>query len=147
MFGVTHTYINGLKRNNVNASLKRHLRLLMLQFLSIHLILQKYMAIPMHIVHHTALTIFIRESSATIFDTFCNYFSKNVNFFKFHYHIWNHRAKCIQLSTNMLSIGSIIRKQLLKFAFFYKLFVMATRQVLLSGIAKSCSESCGDITI
>ena len=33
---------------------------------------------------------------------------KNVKIVEFHCHIWNHREKYIQISTNMLSIGSII---------------------------------------
>ena len=33
---------------------------------------------------------------------------KNVKIQKFDYHIWNHHEKCIDLSTNMPSIGSVI---------------------------------------
>ena len=33
---------------------------------------------------------------------------KNVKIGEFHYHIWNHYKKCIQISTNMLSIGLVI---------------------------------------
>ena len=33
---------------------------------------------------------------------------KNVNIVKFHDHIWNHHEKCIQISTNMPSIGLVI---------------------------------------
>ena len=36
--------------------------------------------------------------------------SKNVNIFEFHDHNWDHHEKCIQLSTNMPSIGSLIRE-------------------------------------
>ena len=33
---------------------------------------------------------------------------KNVKIVEFHYHIWNHHEKCIQISTNMPSIGLVI---------------------------------------
>ena len=33
---------------------------------------------------------------------------KNVNIVGFHDHIWNHHEKCIQISTNMPSIGFVI---------------------------------------
>ena len=29
---------------------------------------------------------------------------------EFHDHIWNHNVKCIQISTNMPGIGSLIRE-------------------------------------
>ena len=32
-------------------------------------------------------------------------FVKNVKIVEFHYHIWNHHEKCIQISTNMPSFG------------------------------------------
>ena len=35
-------------------------------------------------------------------------FVKNVEIVKVHDHIWNHNEKCIQLSTNMPSIGLVI---------------------------------------
>ena len=35
---------------------------------------------------------------------------KNVNIVEFHAHIWNHREKYIQKSTNMPGIGSLIRE-------------------------------------
>ena len=35
---------------------------------------------------------------------------KNVEIVKFHDHIWNHNEKCIQISTNMPGIGSLIRE-------------------------------------
>ena len=35
---------------------------------------------------------------------------KNVNILEFHEHIWNHHEKCIQISTNMPGIGSLIRE-------------------------------------
>ena len=35
-------------------------------------------------------------------------FVKNVEIVEFHDHIWNHNEKCIQLSTNMPSIGLVI---------------------------------------
>ena len=35
---------------------------------------------------------------------------KKVKIVEFHYHIWNHNEKCIQLSTNMPGIGSVIRE-------------------------------------
>ena len=34
--------------------------------------------------------------------------AKNVKIVEFHYHIWNHHEKCIQISTNMPSIGLVI---------------------------------------
>ena len=37
-------------------------------------------------------------------------FVKNVKIVQFHAHIWNHHEKCIQKSTNMPGIGSIIRE-------------------------------------
>ena len=35
---------------------------------------------------------------------------KNVKIVEFHYHIWNHHEKCIQISTNMPGIGLVIRE-------------------------------------
>ena len=35
---------------------------------------------------------------------------QNVKIVKFHYHIWKYHEKCIQISTNMPSIGLIIRE-------------------------------------
>ena len=35
-------------------------------------------------------------------------FVKNVDILEFHDHIWNDREKCIQTSTNMPGIGSLI---------------------------------------
>ena len=37
-------------------------------------------------------------------------FVKNVEIVEFHDHIWNHNEKCIQISTNMPAIGSLIRE-------------------------------------
>ena len=37
-------------------------------------------------------------------------FVKNVNIVEFHDQIWNHNEKCIQISTNMPGIGSLIRE-------------------------------------
>ena len=37
-------------------------------------------------------------------------FVKNVKNVEFHDHIWNHHEKCIQMSTNMPGIGSLIRE-------------------------------------
>ena len=36
--------------------------------------------------------------------------SKDVNILEFHDHIWKQRQKCIQISTNMPGIGSLIRE-------------------------------------
>ena len=36
--------------------------------------------------------------------------SKNINILEFHGHIWNHHEKYIQMSTNMLGIGSLFRE-------------------------------------
>ena len=38
------------------------------------------------------------------------HFVKNVKIVEFHDHIWNPHEKCIQISTNMPGIGSLIRK-------------------------------------
>ena len=38
------------------------------------------------------------------------HFVKNVNILEFHGHVWNHHEKCIQQSTNMPGIGSLIRE-------------------------------------
>ena len=35
---------------------------------------------------------------------------KNVNILELHDHIWNHNEKCIEISTNMPGIGSLIRE-------------------------------------
>ena len=52
-------------------------------------------------------------------------FVKNVKIVEFHDYIWNHREKCIQISTNMPGIGhdwlSNFVKYLLKIANFEKL--------------------------
>ena len=40
---------------------------------------------------------------------------QNVNIVEFHNHIWNHHEKCIQISTNMPGIGSLIREIDVKF--------------------------------
>ena len=37
-------------------------------------------------------------------------FVKNVKIVEFHDNIWNHHNKCIQISTNMPGIGSLIRE-------------------------------------
>ena len=37
-------------------------------------------------------------------------YSTNYKILEFHDHIWNHHAKCIQTSTNMPSIDSLIRE-------------------------------------
>ena len=37
-----------------------------------------------------------------------NKFGKKVKILEFHDRIWNHNEKCIQLSTNMPSIGLVI---------------------------------------
>ena len=37
----------------------------------------------------------------------CTTFSKKVKFIELHYYIWNRCGKCIQISTNMPSIGSV----------------------------------------
>ena len=36
------------------------------------------------------------------------YFVKNVEIVEFHYYIWNHHEKYIEISTNMPSIGLVI---------------------------------------
>ena len=35
---------------------------------------------------------------------------KNVKIVEFHDHTWNHHEKCIEISTNMPGIGSLIRE-------------------------------------
>ena len=47
-------------------------------------------------------------------------FVKNVNILEFGYYIWNPYDKCIQKSTNMHGIGSLIRKIDIKFQKFEK---------------------------
>ena len=37
-------------------------------------------------------------------------FPQNVRIIEFQYYIWNQRGKCIQISTNMPGIGSVIRE-------------------------------------
>ena len=37
-------------------------------------------------------------------------YQKNVKSVEFHDHIWNHHKKCIQKSTNMPGIGSLVRE-------------------------------------
>ena len=37
-------------------------------------------------------------------------FVKNVKIVEFHYHIWNHYEKYVEISTNMPGIGSVIRE-------------------------------------
>ena len=37
-------------------------------------------------------------------------FHKNVNILEFQDYIWNHHEQCIQKSTNIPSIGSLIRE-------------------------------------
>ena len=37
------------------------------------------------------------------------HFTQKSNILEFHDHIWNHHEKCIQKSTNMPGIGSLIR--------------------------------------
>ena len=37
-------------------------------------------------------------------------FAKNVHLLELHDHIWNHHEKCIEISTNMPGIGSLIRE-------------------------------------
>ena len=39
---------------------------------------------------------------------FCPKCRKILKMLEFHYHIWNHHEKCIQISTNMPGIGSLI---------------------------------------
>ena len=41
-------------------------------------------------------------------------FVKNVEIVEFHDHIWNHNEKCIQISTNMPSIDSVVRELAVK---------------------------------
>ena len=36
-------------------------------------------------------------------------FTKNVKIVEFYYHIWHHHDKCIQISANMHSTGSVVR--------------------------------------
>ena len=38
----------------------------------------------------------------------CKRIVQKLNIIEFHDHIWNHHEKCIQISTNMPSIGSVI---------------------------------------
>ena len=43
-------------------------------------------------------------------DKIATNFVKNVNILEFGYYIWNPYEKCIQISTNMPGIGSLIRE-------------------------------------
>ena len=44
--------------------------------------------------------------------------SKNINILEFRDYIWNHHEKCIQISTNMPSIGLVIPEIVFKFEEF-----------------------------
>ena len=43
---------------------------------------------------------------------------QNVNIIEFHYYIWNHHGKCIQISTKMLGFGLVI----CEIGFTFKIF-------------------------
>ena len=51
-----------------------------------------------------------RQASADDRSTKLTNCVENVNIVEFYDHIWNHNDKCIQVSTNMPGIGSIIRE-------------------------------------
>ena len=51
-----------------------------------------------------------RQASADDRSKMLSKFVKNVEIVEFHDHIWNHNEKCIQMSTNMPGIGSLIRE-------------------------------------
>ena len=54
-------------------------------------------------------------------------FAKNVNIYKFHYHIWNRHKKCIQISTNKPGIALVICE--------ISLFKFYKKQTILHGQA------------
>ena len=56
--------------------------------------------------YYRPLTLSRREQ--TTGQTYQNVAFKNVKIVKFSDHIWNNHEQCIQMSTNMPSIGSII---------------------------------------
>ena len=51
----------------------------------------------------------------------------NVEIVEFHHHMWNHNEKCIQISTNMPGIGSLIREIAVEVSEIWE-----TKQILLS---------------
>ena len=51
-----------------------------------------------------------RQASADDILKKCTNLVKNVKILEFHDLIWNHHEKCIQISTNMPGIGSLIRE-------------------------------------
>ena len=51
-----------------------------------------------------------RQASADDRSNKLTNFVKNVKIVEFHDLIWNHHEKCIQISTNMPGIGSLIRE-------------------------------------
>ena len=63
---------------------------------------------------------------------------------KFHCHIWNHRDKCVQLSTNMPGIGSVMCEMDLKlFAAFLVLTVLCTLYYKPPGFLSSLGRMFG----
>ena len=58
---------------------------------------------------------------------------KNVKLVEFHYYIWIYHEKCIQMGTNMPSIGSVFREIRFEFGEFQKtsIFCMIKNQCLI----------------
>ena len=54
-------------------------------------------------------TFYLSRSDQTTAPNVHKYF-RNINSLEFHEHNWNHHDKCIQKSTNMPGIGSLIRE-------------------------------------
>ena len=61
---------------------------------------------PRHGRYLPLLTLTTRQASA---DVMSKEILKNAKIVEFQYHIRNHHEKCIQISTNMPSIGSVLR--------------------------------------
>ena len=57
---------------------------------------------------YLVLTLTKRQASADDMSKMLQTFVNNVKIVEFHDHIWNHRGKCMQISTNMPGIGLVI---------------------------------------
>ena len=69
-------------------------------------------------------------------------FVKNVKIVEFHYHILNHHEKCIKISTNMPSIGLVIREITVKFKKANTILLSKFNGRLLSVIVKTGIVRC-----
>ena len=59
-------------------------------------------------------------------------FVTNVEIVEFHDHIWNHNEKCIQISTNMPGIGSLIREIVVKMLELSTILLSKTKSRVVS---------------